>query len=367
MQVLSSFPRMLEHWTRFRAYLGTREIFCRLILLVDEAILPGDTVQVQLRLEQPILTFRGDRIILRDFSAQYTVGGGEVINPFAPKHKRFTPETIATLAEWEEADDAQIVNTVLENSETLCVPESFLNYYLPQSQTNVNAILRRTWKQMEKLSVGTNRVDRHSFLMQHGRQTTKEKIIEALTAFHSAEPLLAGQNASQLRRELRLDETGFEKLENRLITDGQLAKEGNLLRLASHEIQFSQEEETAKERLEKLFLEAGMNTPAFNELSTHFPEYTQQLLESTFFALLNLGQFVKIADNFFIHKTVFEEIQELLTTYLRKNDTITVAEFRETAQTSRKYAVPFLEYCDSQNLTIRDGNIRRLHPRHKET
>jgi selenocysteine-specific elongation factor len=366
IQVLSSFPRMLEHWTRLRAYLGTREIFCRLILLVDEAILPGDTVQAQLRLEQPILTFRGDRIILRDFSAQYTVGGGEVINPFAPKHKRFTQETIETLAEWEEADDAQIVNTVLENSETLCVPESFLNYYLPQSQTNVNAILRNL-EESGKI-VRWDKSGRSPLVSDAARTTnTKEEIIEVLTAFHSAEPLLAGQNASQLRRELKLEEVGFEKLTNRLIADGQLAKEGNLLRLASHEIQFSQEEETAKERLEQLFLEAGMNTPSFNELSTLFPEYTPQLLESTFFALLNLGQFVKIADNFFIHKTAFEEIQELLATYLRKNDTITVAEFRETAQTSRKYAVPFLEYCDSQNLTIRDGNVRRLHPRHKGT
>jgi len=331
---------------------------------VDDAILPGDTVQVQLRLEQPILTFRGDRIILRDFSAQYTVGGGEVINPFAPKHKRFTPETIATLAQWEEADDAQVVNTVLENSESLCVPESALHYYLPQSQTNVNAIL--TGLEADGKIVRWDKSGRSPLVSDAVRTANiKEKIIETLTAFHSAEPLLAGQNSSQLRRELKLDEIGFERLENRLITEGQLAKDGNLLRLASHEIQFSEEEETAKERLEKLFLEAGMNTPTFNELSAHLPDYTPQLLESTFFALLNLGQFVKIADNFFIHKTVFEEIQELLTTYLRKNDTITVAEFRETAQTSRKYAVPFLEYCDSRNLTIRDGNIRKLHPRHR--
>ena len=366
MQVLSSFPRLLEHWTRLRAYLGTREIFCRLILLVDDAVLPGDTVQVQLRLEQPILTFRGDRIILRDFSAQYTVGGGEVINPFAPKHKRFTPETINTLAQWEKADDAQIVNTVLENSEVLCMAESSLHYYLPQSQANVNTIL--TDLEGDGKIVRWGKAGRSPLVSDAARTAnTKEKIIEALTAFHSAEPLLAGQNASQLRRQLKLDEIGFEKLENRLIAEGQLAKEGNLLRLASHEIQFSEEEETAKERLEKLFLESGMNTPTFNELSTRLPDYTPQVLESTFFALLNLGQFVKIADNFFIHKTVFEEIQGLLTTYLRKNDTITVAEFRETAQTSRKYAVPFLEYCDSQNLTIRDGNIRRLHPRHRET
>ena len=366
LQVLTSFPRILEHWTRLRAYLGTREIFCRLILLVDEAILPGDTVQVQLRLEQPILTFRGDRIILRDFSAQYTVGGGEVINPFAPRHKRFVPETIATLAQWEEADDAQIVNTVLENSDTLCVPESFLYYYLPHSQMNVKAIFDSL--EVDEKIVRWDKSGRTPLVSDAARTTTaKEDIMETLADFHEAQPLLAGQNVSQLRREIKLDETGFEKLENRLIAENQLVKEGNLIRLASHEIQFSQEEEDAKETLEKLFLEAGINTPTLKELNTSLPEYTPQVIESTFFALLNLGRFVKIADNYFIHTTVFEKTRELLITYLRENDIIAVAEFRETAQTSRKYAVPFLEYCDSQNITVRDGNVRRLHPRHKET
>ena len=363
LRVLSSFPRILEHWSRFRAYLGTREIFCRLILLVDEAILPGDTVQVQLRLEQPILTFRGDRIILRDFSAQHTVGGGEVINPFAPKHKRFTPETITVLAQWEEADNAQVVNTVLENSKTLCVPESFLHYYLPHSQQRVNAILNNL--ETDEKIVRWDKSGRTPLVSDASRTAkTKEGILNILANFHAAQPLLPGQNATQLRSEIELDEIGFEKLENQLIAERQLVKDGNLLRLTSHEIQFSQEEETAKETLEKLFLDAGINTPTLNELSTLLPEYTPKVLESTFFALLRLGQFVKITDNFFIHRAVLEKIQELLTTYLRKNDIITVAEFRETAQTSRKYAVPFLEYCDSQNITIRDGNVRRLHPRH---
>ncbi|MCY3743559.1 MAG: selenocysteine-specific translation elongation factor [Candidatus Poribacteria bacterium] len=366
LQVLSSFPRLIEHWSRFRAYLGTREIFCRLILLVDEAILPGDNVQVQLRLEQPILTFRGDRIILRDFSAQHTVGGGEVINPFAPKHKRFTPETIATLAQWEEADDSEIVNTVLVNSETLCVPESFLYYYLPHSKTDVKTLLNRL--ETEGKIVRWDKSGRTPLVSDAARTSAaKEKIVDALAGFHEAQPLLVGQNASQLRRELSMDELGFEKLENRLIAERLLVTEGNLLRLASHEIQFSEEEETAKETLEKLFLEAGMNTPALSELNTLLPEYTPKVLESTFFALLNLGQFVKVADNFFIHKTVFEKVSELLTAHLRENETITVAEFRETAETSRKYAVPFLEYCDNQNLTVRDGNIRRLHPRLSRT
>ncbi len=362
LQVLSSFPRMLEHWGRFRAYLGTREIFCRLILLVDEAILPGDRVQVQLRLEQPILTFRGDRIILRDFSAQHTVGGGEVINPFAPKHKRFTQETITTLAQWEEADDTQVVIAVLENSPSLCVAESFLYYYMPYSRAEVGSILE-TLTSEEKI-VRWDASGRTPLISDAARTAeVTEKLLTVLSEFHRKEPLLAGQNASQLNRELGLDEVGFEKLTNQLIKTKQLVKDGNLLRLASHEIQFSEEESTAKETLEKLFLDAGINTPGLNELKTLLPEYTPQIIESTFFALLNLGQFIKTADNFFIHRKVFEKIKELLTNYLRENGTITVGEFRELAQTSRKYAVPFLEYCDTQNVTIRDGNVRRLSSR----
>ena len=362
LQVLSSFPRMLEHWGRFRIYLGTRELFCRLILLVDEAILPGDRVQVQLRLEQPILTFRGDRIILRDFSAQHTVGGGEVINPFAPKHKRFMQETITTLARWEEADDTQVVNAVLKNSQTLCVAESFLYYYMPYSQTEVRNILATL--ESEGKIVRWDTSGRTPLISDAARTAeVTEKLLTVLSEFHEKEPLLAGQNASQLSRELELDEIGFEKVTNQLIKTKQLVKDGNLLRLTSHEIQFSAEESTAKETLEKLFLDAGINTPGLNELKTLLPEYTPQIIETTFFALLNLGQFIKAADNFFIHKEVFEKIKELLTNYLRENGTITVGEFRELAQTSRKYAVPFLEYCDTQNITVRDGNFRRLSSR----
>lgn len=362
LQVLSSFPRMIEHWDRFRAYLGTREIFCRMILLVDEAILPGDTVQAQLRLEQPILTFRGDRIILRDFSAQYTVGGGEVINPFAPKHKRFTQETISILAQWEEADDESVITTILKTSKTLCIEESFLYYYLPYAQSEVKAILENL--ESEDKIVRWD-VSGRTPLVSDAKRTAEieEKLISVLEQFHEQQPLLAGQNAAQLCRDLSIDEVGYEKIIDKLTSSETIIKDGNLIRLASHEIQFSEEESTAKETLEKLFFDAGINTPGLNELKTQLSEYNPQLVESTFYALLNLGHFIKIADNYFIHTKVFDETVETLKEYLNNNDTISVGEFRELGQTSRKYAVPFLEYCDTLNITVREGNVRRLSSR----
>ncbi len=363
LNVLSSFPRMLEHWGRFRMYLGTRELFCRLILLIDEAILPGDGVQVQLRLEQPILTFRGDRVILRDFSAQHTVGGGVVINPFAPKHKRFTQDTINILAKWEQADNTQVVNAVLENSQTLCVEESLLFYYLPYSQSEVNTILNSL--ESEEKIIRWDKTGRNPLVSDAARTNrTTEEFLNTLSKFHETHPLQAGQNASQICRELKLDEVAYEKITNQLIRSKNIVKDGNLLRLASHEIQFTEEEASAKETLEQLFLDADINTPALKDLNALLPDYSPQLIESTFYALLNLGQFIKAADNFFLHKDVYERNKEALTNYLRKNGTISVAEFRELAQTSRKYAVPFLEYCDTQNITVRDGNVRRLSTKH---
>ena len=357
LNLLSSFPRVLEHWTRLRFYLGTTETFCRAILLMDEGVLPGDSTQLQLRLEQPILTFKGDRFIVRDFSAQYTVGGGRGINPFAPHHKRFTEDTLETLTVWESADDAEVVRLVLAQKRDLCVPEEFLHYYLPYSDADFRAFLKdlEDCQEIVRWQGTTPLVS----AMDRTKQAQVD-LTDALASFHEEQPLVPGQNASQLRIQLGLDKIGFEKIVAQLIHRKEIGTDGNLLRLSSHQIQFSAEEEGIKEKVEGIFLDAGINTPAVSELIAQLSEYPPQSVQQTFYALMNLGRFIKIEDNFFIHSQTFEAIVNSLTTYLEKNDIITVTEFRELAQTSRKYAVPFLEYCDGQGLTIREGNHRRL-------
>lgn len=364
LDLLSSFPRMLEHWTRLRFYLGTSETFCRAILLMDEAVLPGDATQLQLRFEKPILTFKGDRFIVRDFSAQHTVGGGRVINPFAPRHKRFTEETLETLTAWEGANDTEVVRLVLAQSRDLCVAEEFLRYYLPYPDADFRACLKdlEDRKEIVRWQGATPLIS----AMDRAQQAQGD-LTDALAHFHEAQPLAPGQNTSQLRLQLGLDEVGFEKIVDQLIRQNEIVTDGNLLRLASHQIQFSAEQEDIKEKVEGIFLDAGINTPAMSGLIAQLSEYPSQSVEQTFYALMNLGRLIKIEDDLFIHTQAFKAIVSSLTDYLEKNDIITVAEFRELAETSRKYAVPFLEYCDGQGLTVREGNHRRLRQPQRET
>ncbi|MCH8294782.1 selenocysteine-specific translation elongation factor [Candidatus Poribacteria bacterium] len=357
LNLLSSFPRMLEHWTRLRFYLGTSETFCRAILLVEDAVLPGDTAQIQLRLEKPILAFRGDRFIVRDFSAQYTVGGGQIINPFAPRHKRFTEETLELLDDWERANDAEVVDLVLAQSPQLCVSEDFLHYYLRYSDAGIRRFLKELEQDQKVVSWSGG-----TLLVSAADRTERAQteLINALETFHDQNPLAPGQNVAQLRLQIGLDEVAFEKIVASLVRKKQIAKDGNFLRLTSHHIQFSGEVEAVKKKIEKVFLDAKLNTPSLGELTAQLSEYPSQSIQETFYALLNLGRFIKISDGLFIHADTFDKLSKLLTNYLGENGIITVAEFRELAQTSRKYAVPFLEYCDGQGITIREENHRRL-------
>jgi selenocysteine-specific elongation factor len=49
-----------------------------------------------------------------------------------------------------------------------------------------------------------------------------------------------------------------------------------------------------------------------------------------------------------------------LRSFFAKQPTMTVAEFRDILGTTRKYALPFLEYLDSHKITLRVGDVRKF-------
>src|SRR3989442_5681169 len=70
-------------------------------LLQATGIEPGGSGHAQIVLDRPIGALRGDRLILRDQSAQQTLAGGVVLDPFAPARKVRTPARLAVLAALE--------------------------------------------------------------------------------------------------------------------------------------------------------------------------------------------------------------------------------------------------------------------------
>ena len=97
---------------RVRVYVGTSERLGKVIPLGSRArpdqdhIAPGESAYCQIRVSRPLLAMRGDRFILRDETGQRTVGGGTVILPAAPIHKRSDPALLHTLETFELGERA---------------------------------------------------------------------------------------------------------------------------------------------------------------------------------------------------------------------------------------------------------------------
>ncbi|MBG9386413.1 selenocysteine-specific translation elongation factor [Caenimonas aquaedulcis] len=91
LQVLPGEAHALAHRTPVHLHLGTRDVTARVTLSHGSSVEPGRRAFARLIVDQPIAAARGDRFILRDQSAQRTLGGGWVLDA-SPSQRRLPQE-----------------------------------------------------------------------------------------------------------------------------------------------------------------------------------------------------------------------------------------------------------------------------------
>src|SRR5262249_20934352 len=99
-----------------RLHHGATEVGARLVLLEDEALVPGTSKRVQLVLEKPIAAAVADRFVLRDTTAQRTIGGGRFLDLRAPSRKRRTAARMAQLDALAHEDPGRALAVLLDQN-----------------------------------------------------------------------------------------------------------------------------------------------------------------------------------------------------------------------------------------------------------
>ena len=82
-------------------------------------------------------------------------------------------------------------------------------------------------------------------------------------------------------------------------------------------------------------------------------------IEPLFFLLVQSNVLIKL-ENIYFHKKALEKLEEIIRKYLLKEKKLLTKDARTLLKTSRKFAIPLLEYLDKKNITKRDGNFRML-------
>ena len=110
----------LRHWTPVHVHVGAADVLGRVSLLEGTTVEPGAQALAQLVLDQPIGSLRGDRFILRDQSAQCTLAGGVVLDPFAPARKVRAPARLALLRALEHKPARAALEALLDELVRRC-------------------------------------------------------------------------------------------------------------------------------------------------------------------------------------------------------------------------------------------------------
>lgn len=341
----------LKHWDRLRLYHGTREILCRAVPLEVEEIMPGESGLVQLRLEESIVAKKGDKFVVRRYSPMETIGGGIVIDTNPRKHKRFDTNIIEALKIKEKGELSDILEAYLKNNSRNYPNIKEIMSYSGESEDNIN-------KSLEKL-IGQDKVICINNMYMHINQynALKEKAESELQAYHKKFRLREGMLKEEVRSkvESKFKTRDFDVLLDLFINDDLIKVNGNFVSLKKFNVVFNEKQTKIKNEIEKILNNAGLNNIyAIEDITNNKKEY-EEVLES-----LIGNTVVRIEDSYLMSSKVYNDAKEKLIKYLEENKEITLGDYRDLVNSSRKNCRIILEDFDRNKITKRVENKRVL-------
>ncbi|GID03156.1 selenocysteine-specific translation elongation factor [Pseudomonas sp. 008] len=352
MSVLTSEARSFEHFQPVHVHLGTQDVTGRVALLEGASLAPGEQMFAQLLVNAPVLAVKGDRLILRDQSAQRTLGGGQVLDPFAPARHRRSPERLAQLQALSATNSLEAaLPALLANSDTGLDPLRL------ERQFNRP---RETWELPDDVRLIDTRQGPLLFSAVRW-EAQKTPLLEHLARFHQLEPDQMGPDRDRLRRFAGsvLERSTFISLLDELLASGAMAACGPWLHLPDHQVRLSEDDETLWHQLQPLFEQAGFDPPWVRDLAkaTGHDEAAVRLLLRK---MARLGLLHQIVRDLFYTDTLLRRLAAMLVQLASDNPVIQVVGFRDAVGLGRKRSIQILEYFDRLGLTRRFGDRRHI-------
>jgi selenocysteine-specific elongation factor len=355
LELLPDAPRPLKSRDRVRVHTGTSEIMARVLLLDRQELAPGQSAFARFRLEAPLVALPGDRFVIRSYSPMVTIGGGTLLDIAPPRFKLKAPAHLAHVRLLAEGGPDTIVEEHVRHAGGAGVRVGPLSGRVPFGPERLRGLL-------DALQSGGRvvAIDRDWFVHPESLTRLRGLTVAALEQFHRAAPLRPGMSREELRgRAGAADERVFAHLLTTLEAEGVVRADRDKVRLASHAVRLTAEQQKAADRLEQDFLSAAAAPPSPEEALARAGLSGDEEHE-LFQVLLEARKLVRVKESLYFHAQALDAIQDKLVTMLRERKEIGPGDIKDLLGISRKYAIPLLEFFDSRRVTTRVGERRVL-------
>lgn len=332
--LLDSASQPLRPRTRVRFHLGTLDVGARLVS-VGGPIAPGERKPVRVVLDHPVVARAGDRFVLRSASPAATIGGGVVTDP-TPPFRRVRP--------WpaDAGNPASRLALLLAEAAGQGVERSTLSVRLGLSPDEAVALLSEASGE-GTVAIGARLYDGGVVASLGARLTT------VVGAQHETAPLESGMSLQRLRSHLTGAPELLDEVVRRSAAAGAIELDGGVVRARGWAPRMSAEEGGLRTRLAEQIREHGREPPSVGELVVAHGALVPPLLR----LLERSGEVVAVEGDRYYAREVVVGLIDQLRQASRDGVEYSPAELRDLLGVSRKYLIPFLEFCDRTGVTRR--------------
>jgi len=354
--LLPDAPAPVRGFVPVRLHLYASEVLGRMRPLNPEGLAPGETGPVEIRLQAPVSSLRGDRFILRRPSPPATLGGGEILDPRWRRHRgtilqqalsSLQKDLPAALPFWVQEAGERGVDAA-ELARRLGVP--------PAEVAKRLAALARTQKLIEvpeehgrpRRWINPAAVQR---VTERARRVLKEhfqkdRLAESISKAEAVRRILRGRGAELA--DVYLGWLAAQKV---------LVVQGDQVTLPGRSAQLTSEESKLSTAVLDFYEKAGLAAPSPGEAALTLGA-KPQILDGVIRHLVARGQMVKLPSGLLLAASALSGLrQDLLATAW---DRFSVSDFKDRFGLTRKWAIPLLEHLDSTGATRRVGDDRMV-------
>jgi selenocysteine-specific elongation factor len=358
LRLLSSEGQPLRHWTPVHLHLATADVTARVVIRRDTPLAPGEQALVQLRTDAPLPALAGDRFILRDVSAQRTLGGGHVVDPFAPPPRRRDAARAATLSALDQDSPAQAFTALLATT---------------ANGVDLARFARRA--NLDRPALDALCADARAVVLgrEHPRAfeaarvvAAREALVAAVQAFHRTQPQANGIEVVQLARTAvpALPDDVLQDLLRETVAQRQLELSGGRVRLPGFDAAANAADEALWSRVAPLLSRVPQSPPQVREIAQSL-RVDEKPLQAMLQRRVRRGELVRVDEQrVFLREAIvaLAGVAERVAA-AAPGGRFNAAAFRDAAGIGRGLAIQVLEHLDGAGVTMRLGDERRLRRR----
>jgi selenocysteine-specific elongation factor len=359
VELRPSSRKPLPSHSLVRLHLGTAEVMGKILWLDGRSDLaPKESTYAHIVLREPIAAFGGDRFVLRDQTARATIGGGLVLDPFAPRpHKKPSPR-VSLLAKLHGATNhLDRLTTLLSLQSSFAVAADDLAAAANLRLTTV----REAMSGQKDVRPLPDAARAEAYTTSEKWAQLSQEVESTLRDFHLQGPREVGMEMESLRSQLAADlqPKVFRAVVAELEKEGVLVRQDSLLRLPSHKVGLDEADRKVATRLERYLADARFTPPDLRSIETEL-KIPRQRLQDLLTELEREEHVVRVAPDLYFAAPVVDEARALIRDHATKHGQIDAATFRDLIGASRKFSIALLNYFDRTGFTLRVGDQRKV-------